>query len=117
MSDIRQKSATSLLRVGCRDVLPAKKGSSMRKLLLATAATLAIATPAQARDGSGYVGIDGGILFPRSQNGVFTSTFTQSAQSPAAGTAAPAPGTGLVGALPATLTTVPGPVTGSSRVK
>ena len=39
----------------------------MRKLLLAAAATVAIAAPAAARDGSGYVGIEGGILFPKSQ--------------------------------------------------
>ncbi|MEA3067122.1 MAG: hypothetical protein QOK41_529, partial [Sphingomonadales bacterium] len=90
----------------------------MRKLLLATTAALAVvATPAAARDGSGYVGIEGGILFPRSQNGVFTATFTQSAQTPAAGTAAPLPGTGLVGALPAGLATPPAFVTGGSRVK
>ena len=89
----------------------------MRKLLLATAATVAIATPAAARDGSGYIGLEGGILFPHSQNGVFTATFTQTAQSPAAGTAAPAPGTGLVGALPAALATPPSMVTGASRVK
>jgi opacity protein-like surface antigen len=35
----------------------------MRKYLLAAAATAAIATPAAARDGSPYVGIEGGILF------------------------------------------------------
>src|SRR6185295_2039475 len=32
------------------------------------AATLAIAAPAAARDGSGYVGVDGGVLFPHKQN-------------------------------------------------
>src|SRR5882757_7044631 len=40
----------------------------MRKLLLATAATLAIATPAAARDNSGYVGLEGGALFPQKQH-------------------------------------------------
>jgi opacity protein-like surface antigen len=44
----------------------------MRKLLLATAATaaatLVIATPAAARDGSGYVGIEGGVTKPLSQD-------------------------------------------------
>ena len=90
----------------------------MRKLLLATTAAFAVvATPAAARDGSGYIGIEGGILFPQSQSGIFTGTFTQSAQSPAAGTTAPAPGTGLVGTLPASLTTLPGPVTGNTRIK
>ena len=36
----------------------------MRKYLLAAAAVVAIATPAAARDGAGYVGIEGGVLFP-----------------------------------------------------
>src|SRR3954454_23034666 len=40
----------------------------MRNFLLAAAATLAVATPAAARDGSGYVGLDGGVLFPRSEH-------------------------------------------------
>src|SRR4051794_24547692 len=40
----------------------------MRKYLLAAAAAVAIASPAAARDGSGYVGIEGGVLFPQSQN-------------------------------------------------
>ena len=40
----------------------------MRKYLLAAAAVAAIATPAMARDGAGYVGIEGGILFPRNTN-------------------------------------------------
>ena len=73
-----------------------RKGVTMRKILLATtAAVVAVSTPAVARDGSGYIGLDGGILFPQSQSGVFTATFSQTAQSPAAGTTAPAPGTGL----------------------
>jgi opacity protein-like surface antigen len=70
-----------------------------------------------ARDGAGYVGIEGGLLFPKRQSGTFTSVFTQGAQTPAAGTAAAAPGTGLVGTLPATFTTVPAAVSGGSRVK
>ncbi|HEX6071466.1 MAG TPA: flagellar motor protein MotB, partial [Sphingomicrobium sp.] len=38
----------------------------MRKLYLVSAAALAVvATPAAARDGSGYVGLEGGVLFPR----------------------------------------------------
>jgi opacity protein-like surface antigen len=40
----------------------------MRTILLATAAALVIATPAVARDGSPYIGIEGGVLFPKSQN-------------------------------------------------
>ena len=40
----------------------------MRKYLLAAVAAAAFATPATARDNSGYVGIDAGILFPRNQD-------------------------------------------------
>ena len=41
----------------------------MRKYLLAaTAAAAVVATPALARDGSVYGGIEGGIMFPRDQN-------------------------------------------------
>jgi opacity protein-like surface antigen len=89
----------------------------MRNYLLAAAAAAAFATPAVAADGSGYVGIEGGVLFPKSQKGTFGATITQSAQSPAAGTAAAAPGTGLVGALPGSLATPPAAFTGGSRVK
>ena len=46
----------------------ASKGFSMRKYLLAAAAVAAVASPAFARDGSGYVGIEGGILFPKDQD-------------------------------------------------
>src|SRR4051794_26268687 len=48
----------------------------MRKTLLATAAALAIATPATAKDNSGYVGIEGGVLFPKSQSVSGTIDFT-----------------------------------------
>ena len=40
----------------------------MRRYLLAAVAVAAIASPAMARDGAGYVGIEGGILFPRHSN-------------------------------------------------
>ena len=41
----------------------------MRKLWLATAAAVAVvATPAAARDGSGYIGLEGGVLFPKDQD-------------------------------------------------
>src|SRR3954470_13948929 len=89
----------------------------MRKYLLAAVAAAAVATPAMARDQSGYVGIEGGILMPQSQKGVFDATFTQSAQFPAAGAVAPLPGTGFVGALPLGLTTPPADFSGGSRVK
>lgn len=37
----------------------------MKKLLLATAATIAVASPAVAQQTGGYVGLEGGILFPQ----------------------------------------------------
>ena len=37
----------------------------MRNFLLAAVATAAIASPAMARDGSPYVGVDVGAWFPR----------------------------------------------------
>src|SRR5256885_11904873 len=48
----------------------------MRKYLLAAAATVAIAAPAAAKDNSGYVGVEGGIIFPRSQTVFGTINFT-----------------------------------------
>ncbi|HEU4704357.1 MAG TPA: outer membrane beta-barrel protein, partial [Sphingomicrobium sp.] len=41
----------------------------MRKYLLAAVAAAAIATPAVARDGAGYVGVEGGVLFPKDNDG------------------------------------------------
>src|SRR6185312_10783012 len=40
------------------------RGSAMRKYLLTAAAAAAIASPAAARDHSGYIGVDAGLLFP-----------------------------------------------------
>ena len=40
----------------------------MRNYLLAGAAALVIASPAAARDNSAYIGIEGGVLFPKSQS-------------------------------------------------
>ena len=37
----------------------------MRKMMLAAVAATAIASPAAARDGSGYVGIEAGVLWPK----------------------------------------------------
>lgn len=71
----------------------------MRKYLFAAAAVAAIASPASARDGAAYFGIEGGILFPKDQDGDLDATFTQSAQAPVAGTPATLPGTGVVGAV------------------
>src|SRR5437868_15551410 len=53
------------------------RGIPMRRYLLATAAaTVAFAVPAAAKDNSGYVGIEGGILFPKSQSASGAITFT-----------------------------------------
>ena len=48
----------------------------MQKYLFAAVAAAAIATPAMARDGSGYVGIEGGALFPKNQHVDATVNFT-----------------------------------------
>ena len=48
----------------------------MKKFLLAAAAVAAIATPAAARDGSPYVGIEGGLLMPRDIDGDVNVDFT-----------------------------------------
>jgi opacity protein-like surface antigen len=49
----------------------------MRKTLLLTAAALAVvATPAAARDGSGYFGIEGGLLFPKDQDADLNVDYT-----------------------------------------
>ena len=51
----------------------------MRLFYLTAAATLTLlASPALARDGATYVGIEGGILFPRNTNYLVTSTRVQS---------------------------------------
>ena len=55
----------------------------MRKYLLAAVAAATLATPAMARDGSGYVGVEGGILFPRNQDVFGSVDFT----APPTGTA------------------------------
>src|ERR1044071_2143854 len=58
-----------LPRVGREQAIARERGSSvMRKYLLAAVAATAIATPAVARDNSGYVGVEGGIMFPRNQD-------------------------------------------------
>ncbi|MGH6659574.1 MAG: hypothetical protein ACREBM_08000, partial [Sphingomicrobium sp.] len=56
-----QPSATS--RVGPASIT--LKGAKMRNLLLAATASLVIAVPATARDNSGYIGIEGGVMFPK----------------------------------------------------
>src|SRR5215212_83952 len=89
----------------------------IRKLLFASAA-LVIATPAAARDGSPYVGLEGGLLFPQHMSGIFTSTFTQTAQTPAPGAPSnPLVAGNVVGTLPATFTTLPAVATGGANVR
>jgi len=53
----------------------------MRKFLLAAAATIAVASPAVARDGSGYVGVDAGALFPLQRHVDGTINFTNAANT------------------------------------
>ena len=48
----------------------------MRKYLLAAAAAAAIATPAVARDGSGYFGVEGGVLFAKDSHVTFNGAGT-----------------------------------------
>ena len=53
----------------------------MRNYLLAAAAAAAFATPALAADNSGYVGIEGGVLFPKNQHVDATVDFTNPANT------------------------------------
>ena len=61
----------------------------MRKLLLVAPAAMVITAPAAARDGLGYVGIGGGVLFPRPQTGDAQVVYTTTES----GTPAPGPAT------------------------
>ncbi|GAA4012520.1 hypothetical protein GCM10022280_08020 [Sphingomonas swuensis] len=88
----------------------------MRMYLLAAGAAIVVASPAAAQTG-GYFGIEGGVLFPKKQNDNVTTVFTQTVQTPAAGTAVTAPNVGVVGTLPTTLTTVPTAINGNTRTK
>ena len=51
----------------------------MRKYLLAAVAAAAVASPASARDGSPYVGLEGGIVFPETKDINGNATFTDPA--------------------------------------
>jgi opacity protein-like surface antigen len=53
----------------------------MRYYLLAAVAAAVVAAPAAAADGSGYVGIEGGVLFPQKQNVDATVDFTNPANT------------------------------------
>jgi len=48
----------------------------MKRYLLAAVATAAIATPAVARDGQGYVGVEAGVAWVKSQSGDVDITYT-----------------------------------------
>src|SRR5437588_6254890 len=52
------------------------KEIKMRKYLLASGALLVIATPAAAKDHSGYIGVDIGATWPNSQDLFATGTFS-----------------------------------------
>src|SRR5215210_8371244 len=59
----------------------------MRNYLLAAVALAAVSTPAVARDNSGYVGIEAGILMPKDNDGdVFADFTTTNATVPPGGT-------------------------------
>jgi opacity protein-like surface antigen len=55
----------------------------MRKLLLTASAAITIASPAAARDGQPYFGVEGGILLPKDQDADIDVDFTTT-QTPAA---------------------------------
>src|SRR5215210_5246464 len=63
----------------------------MRKYLLAAVAVAAIASPAAAADNTGYIGVEGGIMFPKDNDADVFADFTTT-QTPAtpAGPAGPA---------------------------
>ena len=56
-------------------------------IFVARPATVVLTGPAAAAEDSVYFGVEGGVLFPKSSNGVFTSVSPE-CQSPAAGTPA-----------------------------
>lgn len=63
----------------------------MRKLFLLASVALAAAAPAEARDGQPYVGLEGGILFPKDQNADIDVIYTTT-QTPLAPLAPAGPG-------------------------
>ncbi|HVH49480.1 MAG TPA: outer membrane beta-barrel protein, partial [Sphingomicrobium sp.] len=54
----------------------------MRRYLLAAVAVAALSSPALARDGSAYFGIEGGIMFPRDMDGDGFVDFTSTPATP-----------------------------------
>src|SRR5439155_23419056 len=55
----------------------------MRKYLLATAAAMIISSPAAAKDKSPYIGIEGGVLFPKDPSGGKVLVDYSATQTPA----------------------------------
>ena len=51
----------------------------MRNILLASAAAVLLASPAAARDGSAYLGLEGGVLFPRNLDHDVTASVQRAA--------------------------------------
>src|SRR4051794_25143634 len=74
--------------VGPPTIHSRRKGLPMRKLFLAGAAAMVVAaTPAAAADGSGYIGLEGGVLFPKDQDVDLNVDYTTTnATVPAGGT-------------------------------
>ena len=74
----------------------------MRKYLLATTAAMIMASPAVAKDNSGYIGIEGGVLFPKDPSGgkvLVDYSATQTPATPLAPVPADAVFNGVLGDL------------------
>ena len=65
----------------------------MRKLFFMATAAIIMSSPAAARDGQPYFGIEGGVLFPKDQNADIDADFqtSQTPATPAANSAISAP--------------------------
>ncbi|MEO7378596.1 MAG: outer membrane beta-barrel protein, partial [Sphingomicrobium sp.] len=93
-----------------------QKGIFMRNYLLAAVAVAAIASPAMARDGAGYVGVEGGILFPRHSN--FNTAATRSTTAVTTNCFIPTtlPATTTCGPVPAGVTPPAAPTFSSTGI-
>jgi hypothetical protein len=67
----------------CSPVTVANRRNYMRRYLLAAAAVAALSSPALARDGSVYVGIEGGLLHAQDMDGDGLVDFTSTPATPA----------------------------------
>src|SRR5688500_8174627 len=79
------------MKVGAEDFQATSRGTPMKFYLLTAVAAVAIAAPAQARDGQAYFGVEGGVLFaPDHDADVFVDyTTIQAPLVPAIPTAPP----------------------------